>query len=78
VIGSDGDRRTEKGEGDSMSNLVGEILLRLAKAVAALLVGLGIFWVATAFGGETPSTSLFLLSWLSGAAFVLLVESSPI
>jgi len=61
-----------------MSNLVFEIALRLAKSVAALLVGAVIFVVLVGPGGATPSPELALLSWLSGAAFVLLVESSPI
>ncbi len=61
-----------------MSNLVSEILLRLAKALAALLVGLVVYVVAVALVGATPSVELALLSWLSGAAFILLVETSPI
>jgi len=28
--------------------------------------------------GATPSVELALLSWLGGAAFILLVETSPI
>jgi uncharacterized protein YggT (Ycf19 family) len=61
-----------------MSNLVFEILLRLLKAAAALIVGLVIYLVMVAFVGAAPSPELALLSWLSGAAFVLLVETSPI
>jgi hypothetical protein len=61
-----------------MSFLVAEILLRLAKALAALVVGLVLYVVATTFGGATGSIELALLAWLSGAAFILLVESSPI
>ena len=61
-----------------MNYLVNEIVLRLAKAVLALLIGLVIFWAATSLAGETASMSLFLLCWLSAAAFVLLVEESPI
>jgi hypothetical protein len=60
-----------------MSNLVFEILLRLAKAGAAALLGLLVFVVALALG-EPASVNLVLLSWLAGAAFVLLVETSPI
>ena len=55
-----------------------EILLRLAKAATAALVGLLIFVIATALLGEPASASLALLSWLSGAAFILLVESGSI
>lgn len=61
-----------------MSNLVSEILLRLAKAGAALVLGIvlyGILVGAFAVGG---SAELALLCWLSAAAFILLVETSPI
>ena len=60
-----------------MSNLVNEILLRLAKAVAAALVGLLVYLFAIGPRGATGTVELALLCWLSGAAFVLLVESSP-
>lgn len=60
-----------------MSNLVNEIFLRLAKALAAALAGLLVYLVAIGPLGAAPSVELALLSWLSGAAFVLLVESSP-
>ena len=61
-----------------MSNLVAEILLRLAKALAALVVGAIVYAVVTLLLGEPGSVTLGLLCWLAGAAFVLLVESSPI
>ena len=61
-----------------MSYLVNEILLRLAKALAAFVVGLLIWVVAVALLGTAPSFELALLCWLSGAAFILVVESSPI
>jgi hypothetical protein len=58
--------------------LVFEILLRLSKALAAALVGV-VFWVlAVGPLGVEPSGTLVLLCWLSGAAFILLVEESPI
>ena len=60
-----------------MSNLVNEMLLRLAKAGAAALAGLLVYLIAIGPLGAAPSVELALLSWLSGAAFVLLVESSP-
>ena len=59
-----------------MSNLVNEVLLRLAKAGTAALLGLVVYLVAIGIGGAAPSVELALLCWLSGAAFVLLVESS--
>ena len=61
-----------------MSNLVAEILLRLAKAAGAAVLGVAIYVVAVGFLGATPSVELALLSWISAAAFVLLVETSPI
>jgi len=61
-----------------MSNLVSEILLRLAKALAALVVGLILWILLIGPLGVTASPELALLCWLSGAAFILLVESSPI
>jgi hypothetical protein len=61
-----------------MSNLVGEILLRLAKAAAATVVGLVIYAALVGPLGVSATAELALLSWLVGAGFVLLVESSPI
>jgi len=61
-----------------MSNLVGEILLRLAKVAAASVVGLVVYGALVGPLGVQASAELALLSWLVGAAFVLLVESSPI
>ena len=55
-----------------------EILLRLAKAGAAAVVGLIVYVVLTGPLGVPGSAELALLAWLSGAAFVLLVETSPI
>ncbi len=61
-----------------MRELVFEILLRLSKAVAAALVGLVVWLVAVGVLGAPGSVELALLAWLSGAAFILLVEESPI
>jgi hypothetical protein len=61
-----------------MSNLIGEILLRLAKAIAALVIGIVVYAVLVGPLGVPGSAQLALLSWLSGAAFILLVETSPI
>jgi hypothetical protein len=55
-----------------------EILLRLAKVAAAAVVGLVVYLLATGPGGIPASAQLALLAWLAGAAFVLLVETSPI
>ena len=61
-----------------MSNLVNEILLRLAKAAAAAILGLLVYLVLVGPLGVPGSAELALLSWLSGAAFILLVESGPL
>ncbi|MES2210991.1 MAG: hypothetical protein V4515_12560 [Chloroflexota bacterium] len=61
-----------------MKELFAEIGLRLAKAAAAAVVGAVVYLVATGWFGATPGVELALLCWISGAAFILLVESSPI
>jgi hypothetical protein len=61
-----------------MRELVFEILLRLSKALAAALLGLIIWLVCVGVLGAEPSLATGLLCWLSGAAFILLVEESPI
>jgi hypothetical protein len=61
-----------------VSNLVAEILLRLAKALAAALVAAVVYVLLVGPFGAPPSAELVLLSWVAGAAFVLLVETSPI
>jgi hypothetical protein len=58
-----------------MSHLVNEIGLRLIKVAIALLLGVLLYLVATGPLGNTGSVQLALLCWLSGAAFVLLVET---
>jgi hypothetical protein len=61
-----------------MRPVVFEILLRLAKVGAATVVGLVVYALLTGPLGNGGSAELALLAWLSGATFVLLVESSPI
>ena len=61
-----------------MDQLVVEILLRLAKAGAASVVGLVVWLVLVGPLGVPGSAELALLAWLSGAAFIILVETSPI
>jgi hypothetical protein len=58
--------------------LLAEIGLRLAKAVAAALLALLLWLVLVGPLGVAPSAEIALLAWLSAAAFILLVESSPI
>ena len=61
-----------------MSNLVFEIVLRLAKAGVAALLGLILYVVLVGILAVPGTAELALLCWLSGAAFILLVETSPI
>jgi hypothetical protein len=61
-----------------MSQLINEILLRLAKLLAAGIVAAIIYIVAVAVGGVAPSFELAALCWTSAAVALLLVESSPI
>ncbi len=61
-----------------MSHLLAEIGLRLLKAAAAAVLGVVVYGVATRVLGAPATVELALLSGLSGAAFILLVESSPI
>ena len=58
-----------------MSNLVNEILLRLAKAAISLLLGVVLYVLLVGPFGAAASAELALLCWLGGAAFVLLVET---
>jgi hypothetical protein len=61
-----------------VSHLLAEIGLRLAKAGVAAIVGLLLYLVLVGPLGNTGTVELALLSWLSGAAFILLVETSPL
>ena len=61
-----------------MSNLLSEIGLRLLKALAAALLGLLLYLILLGPAGQAGSVELALLCWLSGAAFILLVESGPL
>jgi hypothetical protein len=58
--------------------LLSEILLRLAKALAAAVLGLIVWLVAVGPLGTPGSVELALLCWLSGSAFILVVQESPI
>jgi hypothetical protein len=58
-----------------VSNLVFEILLRLAKLGIAALVGIALYLILIGPFGVTATAELALLCWLSGAAVVLLVET---
>jgi hypothetical protein len=58
-----------------VSHLLNEIGLRAIKAGIAILLGVVLYVVLTGPLGNAGSVELALLCWLSGAAFVLLVES---
>jgi hypothetical protein len=58
-----------------MSNLVNEILLRLAKAGIAALLAVVLWLILVGPFGAGATAELALLCWLSAAAFVLLVET---
>ena len=60
-----------------MSHLLAEIGLRLLKAAAAGVIGLILYVVVGALG-HSGGIELAVLCWLSGAAFILLVESGPL
>lgn len=60
-----------------MRELVAEVLLRFGKVLAATFIGVLVHFIAIGPLGANPSAELWLLSWLSGAAVVLLVESGP-
>jgi len=61
-----------------VSNLINELLLRLAKAGLAVLLGAILYWILTGPLAVPASAELALLSFLAGAAFILLVQESPI
>ena len=61
-----------------MSDLVNEVLLRLLKAAIAAALGAIVYVLAIGPLGATGGVELALLCWLSGAAFILLVETGPI
>ena len=61
-----------------MRELVNEILLRLTKALAATVIALILWFIATGPLGAAPSVELALLAWIAGAAFILVVQESPI
>jgi membrane-bound ClpP family serine protease len=61
-----------------MSYLINEILLRLAKLVAAGIVGAILYLIALVPLQVSPSFELAALCWISAGVALLLVESGPI
>jgi hypothetical protein len=61
-----------------MSFLVNEILLRIAKLIAAGIIGAILYLIALGPAGVAPSFELAALCWISAGIGLLLVESSPL
>ncbi len=61
-----------------MSQLMNEILLRLAKLVAAGIVGAIVYLVAIGPLGVNQSFELAALCWISASLGLILVSTSPI
>jgi len=61
-----------------MSQLINEILLRLAKLVVAGIFGGILYVVAVLPLGVVPSFELAALCWISASLGLVLVSSSPL
>jgi hypothetical protein len=61
-----------------VSQLINEILLRLAKLAAAGIIGAIVYLIAVGPLSVTPTFELAALCWISASVALLLVESSPI
>jgi hypothetical protein len=61
-----------------MSELVSEILLRFAKVLAAGVVAIVLWLVATGPLAAEASPALGLVCFVAGGIVVLLMESSPL
>ena len=61
-----------------MRELVFEALLRLSRVLLATVLGLIVWAVAVGPLGAVGSVQLWLLCWLAGAGFILLVDRSPL
>jgi predicted membrane protein len=58
--------------------LLFELLLRLPKVILATAVALIAWWLATSFAGAASSAELWMLCFIGGGVFVLLVQEGPI
>jgi len=61
-----------------MSQLISEILLRLAKLAAAGIFGAFVYLVAVVPLGVAPTFELAALCWISASLGLILVSSSPL
>ena len=61
-----------------MRELIFEMLLRLPKVILAAVVGMIAWGLATAVAGAAPSVELWMLCFIGGGVFVLMVQEGPI
>ena len=61
-----------------MRELISEMLLRLPKVILATLIGLIAWGLAIGPIGAAPTAELWMLCFLGGGMFVLLIGESPI
>ena len=61
-----------------MRELVAEILLRLLRVILATFLGVVVWLLATGPGGAQGSVELWLLCWMSGVGFIVMVDKSPL
>jgi hypothetical protein len=61
-----------------MSQLITEILLRLAKLAASGLVATVLYLIAVIVLAVSPSFEVAALCWISASVALLLIESSPL
>jgi hypothetical protein len=65
-------------QGSAVSQLINEILLRFVKPLGAGLIGLAIYGLAVGLLHVTPTFETAAISYVAGAAIILLMETSPI
>jgi hypothetical protein len=61
-----------------MSQLINEILLRFVKPMVAGLIGLILYGIAVGPLHVTPTFDVAAVSYVAGAAIILLMETSPL
>jgi len=61
-----------------MRELLFEFLLRGPKVILATVIGLIAWWLATGIAGAPASAELWILCFIGGGVFVLLVQEGPI
>ena len=61
-----------------MRELFFELALRLPKVIIATLIAVLAYAIATGMGGAAPTVELWILCFIGGGIFVLLVQEGPI